>query len=288
MTSEKSEKKGRYRSERPPVELKKERDAFLQTFFRKGAQLTSEVLDENRRLRTKLAELEADNARLRAHVKSDDAIRELLKKIEGLEAEKGQLFSRFLEAEEANSRAVDQYAEIEGELANLANLYVASAQLHSSLDVRTTLQRIKELLNQLVGAKSFAIYLSDDNGAIQAVASEGVKLADLSIVAAEESVFAEVLMTGVARIEKGELPSASSEQPLAVVPLTIAGKVFGLIVVFSTLEHKPRFLPVDFELFNLLGARAGQALVLAKLFTDTERTLPDMSGLLQGLAPHLA
>lgn len=289
MTSEKSDKKGLRRSERPPVELKKERDAFLQTFFRKGAQLTSEVLEENRRLRTKIAEIEADNARLRAHVKSDDAIRELLKTIDALEAEKGRLLSRFLEAEEASCRAVDQYAEIEGELANLANLYVASAQLHSSLDVRATLQRIKELLNQLVGAKAFAIYLASEEGrAIKAVASEGVPLSELSMVAEEDGVFAEVLMTGVPRIEKGELGAGSFEQPLAVVPMTIAGKVFGLIVVFSTLEHKPRFLPVDFELFNLLGARAGQALVLAKLFTDTERTLPDMTGLLQALAPHLA
>lgn len=276
-----SEKKGRVRSDRPPIELKKERDAFLQTFFRKGAQLTGEVLEENRRLRKKIAELETDNARLRAHVASDDAIRELLKKIDGLELEKNELLSRFLEAEEASSRAVDQYAEIEGELANLANLYVASAQLHASLSPGTIVQRIKELLNQLVGARSFAIYLASDDGrSIDSIASEGVPLAELSMVPREEGVLAEVLATGVARIEKGDLGAGSFEQPVAVVPMKIEGKTFGLIVVFATLPHKARFLPVDFELFNLLGAQAGQALVSAKLFAFAEKKLPDMSGLL--------
>ena len=34
-------------SDRPPDDLKKERDAFIQQFFRKGAQLTEELLKEN-------------------------------------------------------------------------------------------------------------------------------------------------------------------------------------------------------------------------------------------------
>lgn len=277
-----SEKKGRARSDRPPVELKKERDAFLQTFFRKGAQLTSEVLEENRRLRNKIADLETDNGRLRAHVASDEAIRELLKKIEGLELEKDDLLSRFLEAEEASSRAVDQHAEIEGELANLANLYVASAQLHASLDIRTNLQRIKELLNQLVGARSFAIYLASEDGrAIEAIAAEGVPLEKRSIVPSEDGIFAEVLATGVARVEKGELASGSFEQPVAVVPMSVEQRTFGLIVVFATLDHKARFLPVDFELFNLLGNQAGKALVSSKLFADADKRMPDLSALLE-------
>lgn len=280
-----AEKKGRQISERPPVELKKERDAFLQSFFRKGAQLTSEVLEENRRLRTKIAELETDNARLRAHVASDDAIRELLKKIEGLELEKTELVSRFLEVEEANSRAAFQHAEIEDELANLANLYVAGAQLHASLDVRTILQRIKELLNQLVGARSFAIYLATDGGRrIDAVAFEELPEAKRTLVPAEDGIFAEVLATGIARIEKNELSEASFEQPAAVVPMGIQGKTFGLIVVFSTLGHKSRFLPVDFELFNLLGAQAGQALVSAKLFANVDKQIPNLRALLEARA----
>jgi hypothetical protein len=83
-----SEKKGRTRSDRPLPELKKERDAFIQTFFKKGAQLTEELLGENIRLRNRIAELDADNATLRTQLKSDDAIRDLLKKIDLLEHER--------------------------------------------------------------------------------------------------------------------------------------------------------------------------------------------------------
>ena len=41
-------------SDRPPEDLKKERDAFIQQFFRKGAQFTEELLKENERLRDRI------------------------------------------------------------------------------------------------------------------------------------------------------------------------------------------------------------------------------------------
>src|SRR5258708_38157221 len=131
------DKKG-IRSDRPLAELKKERDSFVQTFFRKGAAFTQELVNENSKLRHHVAELEQETTRLRTQLASDDAIRELLKKIEGLEREKKKLLSRFEEAEAASSKWVDQYTEVEGELANFANLYVASYQLHVSLSFRHT------------------------------------------------------------------------------------------------------------------------------------------------------
>ena len=51
------EKKGRgsRRSDRPAAavaaELKEKRDAFLQSFFKRGAELSDELMQENRRLR---------------------------------------------------------------------------------------------------------------------------------------------------------------------------------------------------------------------------------------------
>src|SRR5688572_1104758 len=86
-------------SERPPEDLKKERDAFIQQFFRKGAQLTEELVRENERLRERVAEIEADNGKLRAHLASDNAIRDLLRKIEDLEDEKAALLSRTVQVE---------------------------------------------------------------------------------------------------------------------------------------------------------------------------------------------
>jgi len=64
-----TEKKGRRRSDQPPVdlaaELKLKRDSFVHTFFKKGAEFTEELLGENERLRKAMGELEQQNAVLR-------------------------------------------------------------------------------------------------------------------------------------------------------------------------------------------------------------------------------
>jgi len=66
------------------------------------------------------------------------------------------------------------YQEVEGELANFANLYVATAQLHAARSVRSVLRALKELLAQLLGAAAFAVYfVSDDGEDLVAIASEG-------------------------------------------------------------------------------------------------------------------
>src|SRR3984957_10333916 len=98
-SEEMTEKKGpgSRRSDRPDqvvaAELKEKRDAFLQTFFKRGAELTDELLGENGRLREKLSRLETENATLKTQLASDNAIRDLLKKIEELEREKARLLS---------------------------------------------------------------------------------------------------------------------------------------------------------------------------------------------------
>ena len=85
-----SDSKGRQQtpSDRPPDDLKRERDAFIQQFFRKGAQFTEELLKENERLRDQLDGVEGENGKLRAHLASDAAMRDLLTKIAELEQEK--------------------------------------------------------------------------------------------------------------------------------------------------------------------------------------------------------
>ena len=77
--------------------------------------------------------------------------------------------------EQATRRHEGRYAAIEQELNDLANLYVASFQLHSTLKPPHVLQHIRELLAQLVGAECFVIYvLSDDGKLAMPVGSEGV------------------------------------------------------------------------------------------------------------------
>jgi len=263
-------------SDRPPEDLKKERDAFIQQFFRKGAQFTEELLKENERLRDRINDLERENGKLRAHLASDEAIRELIRKIEDLEREKQDLVSRSARAEAVKANFSQMYEEVEGELANFANLYVATAQLHSARSVRNVLRALKELLAQLLGAAAFAVYfVSDDGEELVAIASEGVDVADVARIPARRGPIGRAFTSGeLAYDQARDVSQASLEDPVAVIPLHVDGHVHGVIAIYGTLPQKTEFVTIDRELFKLLGAQAAPALVNARIFTDTGRKVP--------------
>jgi nitrate/nitrite-specific signal transduction histidine kinase len=268
--------------EGPPEDLKKERDLFIQQFFRKGAQLTEEVLKENERLRERIAELEEENGRLRTHLASDTAIRDLLRKIEQLENEKVQLLHRSVQMESLSDKFSTRHAEVEAELASLANLYVATSQLHASANVRHVLRNIKELLAQLVGAAKFGIYLaSDDRSQLVAVASEGVTFADVSTLPVDDGPIGRAFSNGELYYDmENDVSKGTVERPAAAVPMSIDGQVIGVIAVFGTLSQKTSFDTEDGQLFRLLGAQAAPALVSARLFTDAGRKVPGVQAFL--------
>jgi hypothetical protein len=269
-------------SDRPPDDLKKERDAFIQQFFRKGAQFTEELLKENERLRDRMLEIEGENRKLRAHLASDEAIRDLLRKIEDLENEKMDLANRSARAEAVKDNFSAQYAEVESELAHFANLYVATSQLHTALSVRGVLRALKELLAQLLGAAAFAVYfLSDEGTELVALTSEGVESSDVARLPVNKGAIGRAFADGEVsfRVE-GELTDASIDDPVVVIPLHMDGSIIGVIAIFGTLPQKTEFLYIDRELFKLLGAQAAPALVNARLFTDAGRKVPGLQAFL--------
>lgn len=268
-------------SDSPPTDLKKERDEVLQQFG-KGTRLSEEFVREHERMHSRLRELEAENAGLRAKVEADDAIRELLTKIDRLESEKKDLLSRYREAEAESTQWGQRFAEVENQFADLANLFVASNQLHSSLSPRGVTRRVKEVLAQLVGAERYCIYLSNpEQTELVPIASEGVRGDQLTPLAVGGGPLANVLDTGEAFVdEDSDSSNGSVDEPRAVIPLRIDDRVVGVIAIFATLEQKTRFSDVDFELFKLLGQHAATALVSASLFASTERRIPGLEAFL--------
>jgi hypothetical protein len=276
--------KGSRRSDRPGLsiaaEIKEKRDAFLHTFFKRGAELTEELVGENRRLLDQISGLEAENAALRTQLASDHAIRDLLKKIDDLEREKSRLLSSMHEQTEITNR----FVEIESELESFANLYVASFQLHSSLRPRTVMRNVKELLMQLVGVRSLAVYFVEDaERRLVPIASHGVDLGSLPPVLLSDgatggeiaTIVERTYLTGVPHIADGETLAA----PAACIPLQLEDRAIGAIVVYALLGHKKRFVTVDRELFKLLGSHAGGALVGAYLWGKDDGRLPSAEAL---------
>jgi hypothetical protein len=265
----------------PAPDLLRERDHFLQTFA-KGGKLTEEFLFEYERLRTRLRELEEENATLRAQVEADAAVRDLLGKIDQLEREKRELVSRYHEAEAVSSEFSARFDEIENQFANLANLFVASNQIHSSLTPRGVTRRIKEVLAQLVGAESYCLYLANSEATeLVPIASEGVPGDRLVNLRVAGTSIGDAFRIGQPRIDEGADPSRGTiDNPPAIVPLCCEDKVVGVVAIFATLAQKTKFDTIDFELFKLLGQQAAAALVSASLFAQAERRIPGLEAFL--------
>jgi hypothetical protein len=263
-----------------PVDLSKERESFVRSFLKKGVELTEQLLRENEDLRQQLARAQDDNARLLAQVASDDAIRELLTKIELLEREKRQLLARSEALSTAKRADDDRYSEIERELNDLANLYVASFQLHTSLSPRRVLRHVLDMLGQLVGAYSSVVYVAQGDKAVP-VALENVN-ERVNPVQLGDGPIGEACLTGIARIPE-KLTPGSVADPLVIVPILVEGRPAGAITIISVLAQKQAWASVDQELFKLLGAHAGPAIVAANLYASVANTQEAFRGLVENL-----
>jgi len=258
-----------------PVDLSRERETFVRQFLRKGVELTEGLLEENKDLRAQLADNQREIARLRAQVASDDAIRDLIRKIEQLEVERRELLDRSTELEESTRRTEHRNVEVEQELHDLANLYIASSHLHSTLSVRGVMRHLKELLQQLVGAEKFVIYLQgEEGGEARPIAFDGYEEGELEPVPAGEGAVGEVLMTGVPRVSNDVLEGGSLSEPLAVIPLMVRDRAVGAIAIVSLFVQKDVWAAVDHELFKLLGSHAAAALIAASLYAGEDGPLP--------------
>jgi nitrate/nitrite-specific signal transduction histidine kinase len=241
-----------------------------------------ELLKENERLRFKAASLEQENKSLENSAKAPPSTG-LVERVRTLEQEKEELLKRYQQVEEENVDFAKRYLEIEEENNNLANLYVASFQLHSTLDFREVVQVVMEIVINLVGAEKFSLMLLDENkGDLSAVSSEGVPREKIPHIKLGEGVVGKVVQEGTGPyIAEGEKRSEIIlTEPLVVIPMKIKDQVIGAIVVYTTLEQKESFSPLDFELFNLLAGHAATALFASKLFSESERKLSTIQGFL--------
>ena len=207
-----------------------------------------------------------------------------MEKVKILEEEKEALLRRYQQLEEENVDFAKRYLEIEEENNNLANLYVASFQLHSTLDFREVVQIVMEIVINLVGAEKFALMLLDENkDELNAVSSEGVPREKIPHIRLGEGVIGQTVKEGSSPYlaEGKSADEITLTDPLVIIPMKIKDQVIGGIVVYSILEQKESFSPLDFELFNLLAGHAATALFASKLYSESERKLSTIQGFLE-------
>jgi hypothetical protein len=237
----------------------------------KGSQLTKDFLQAYDLLKSQVLELQSENARLRATLEADDAIKRLIEKIERLERDKDQLVNQV----EATRSTFLTVPELEAELSNFANLHVAANCLHSTLSLRGVARRIREVLEQLVGVEAYVLYLCTEPSHLVPIAFEGLREGEDPEQCAKSRRITEVVTSGVSDIQDEMDPSQGKlDDPPALIPLSIDDTVVGVLAIVRSLAHKRQLTTVDFELFKLLGLHAAAALMAAGLYAVSGRSLP--------------
>lgn len=245
----------------------KKRD-FLESFFKKGAEFTRELLRENDKLRTRIVQLEDELVASGHPSPSQQTLDELLARLHALEEERRQLLERFSVAEAAGERFSGRFEQIERENNDLASLFVAQTQLHATLDASEVVQVVMEILLNFVGAQRFAVMLADRAGVLRVFTTEGVDPDTLRPVESGRGIIGTVMASGEPHIENDaatERREPGHAEPTVCFPLAVGDRVIGAVAIWCFLAQKHSLEELDRRIFELLWTGGGRALEAARL-----------------------
>ncbi|MEZ4279502.1 MAG: diguanylate phosphodiesterase [Myxococcota bacterium] len=251
----------------------------LLELFARGTELTLQLLDETARLRRRLAEVSsAADASIGGagdpgeRGAEQSALRDWIAKIDELSAENRELLEELRAAEARNQSWAARHAEIEERHNDLANLYVASYQLHASFDPREVIAAISEIVINLIGAEVFALYACDEaSGRLTPVACEGRPLDWFPVLSVGTGLIGSVVADGTTFVASqpagGEVPKDG--EPVAVIPLYARGHALGAIALYKLFDQKAGLSELDRQLFGLLESHAATALLSARWMPES-------------------
>ncbi|HEX2832650.1 MAG TPA: GAF domain-containing protein [Thermoanaerobaculia bacterium] len=211
------------------------------------------LLSENEQLRILTAQLQSEIGIVRqelAGARDELAQRELAQR------ELAQALERI---REESLQSLARYADVEMHNTNLANLYVASYQLHGTLRREAVLAAIQEIVVNLIGSEMFAI-CEIDGLDISVLATVGVGPKEISWTTPR---LRQTVISGAAYVGAGGERAAGD--PLVCLPLRLDGRTVGAILIFELLAHKAQLEALDHELFDLLATHAATALYCTSL-----------------------
>lgn len=194
--------------------------------------------------------------------------------MQGLEEERRRLLQRVEELEAENREFALELVRV-GEINNnLANLYVASHRLHSTLCHAEVLELVREVVINLVGAEKFALLEPSKEGDfLEFKTGEGFEQGEFPALVSTEGIFGDVLCRGQSYYSEQDVAQGSDEigSPLALVPMMIHGRTVAVLAVYRLFIQKNAFTPLDFQLFSMLAEHAATALFSSALYEESER-----------------
>jgi uncharacterized coiled-coil protein SlyX len=197
-----------------------------------------------------------------------ERIAELERRLSTAESDVKELASRLVDSEHQGGR--------------LMNLYVATYQLHATLDPAEVQATIAEIAINLLGAEQFVLLLRRDEGVdyeislLEGMYDGVLPLYDGETYKGGDPMVDQTLKDGVLRLG----PTGES-QALAAVPLRVQNDIVGALVVLKLLDHKPILRAEDRDLLDLLSAHAASAMFAARLFATKDRKLRTLESLVK-------
>jgi len=209
---------------------------------------------------------------------------ELTRELEGRPESAADLKSRLADVESDRQELSAKLAEYEHQVGRLMNLYVATYQLHATLDPGEVQATIAEIAINLLGAERFVLLFrkggkNEGEGDCEIAFSEGME--ENASGAYHDGIYAggdpavdATLADGILRIG----PLEGSEA-MACVPLTVQGTTVGALVILKLFDHKALLRPEDRDLLDLIAAHAASALFAARVYSNTDRKLKTLESL---------
>lgn len=190
---------------------------------------------------------------------------EAVVRIAELQKINGDLRASLTEYKSKAERLSDRYIEAATETAKLASLYVSVSQLHSCQTRQEVFEVVEEIVRNLIGSESAAIYYArpaDRKAELVHTISNGE--AFFSVVVYGEGAIGKAIESGIKVIAS----DGDSGDPVAAVPLMLGLHVVGALAIFDLLPQKHEFEELDHELLNLLTTHAAIALRNVGEWTD--------------------
>ena len=213
-----------------------------------------------------------------------DRAAELAKEIGSRPESAAELSARLADVQSDRDELSTKLAEYEQQVGRLMNLYVATYQLHATLDPGEVQATIAEIAINLLGAERFVLLFwkhdgDEASGECEVAFAQGMEddksgLYPNGCYRGGDPAVDATLADGVLRIG----PIDGSEA-LACVPLTMQGARVGALVILKLFDHKAMLRPEDRDLLDLIAAHAASALFAARVYSTTDRKLKTLESL---------
>jgi len=209
----------------------------LLELLKKSQAFAESLLQENDQLRLKLAAAE--------------------ERLGAAETERDGLRRRISDVQLDTASNTRRFQVIDEELNNLANLHVATWQVHSTLVLREVIGILVEICVNLVGANEVVVYVVDEKRGVLVPALER------ATHGAEEITLGKGPIGEL--VASGEVTARFDGDPPVVIPLRLHDRTVGAVVIRTWLLQKRELTTLDGELFAVIRDQGATALYSAYL-----------------------